>query len=240
MKSNHLYPEEFQLQALQTLHRVMELCGSAFYLVDPDMRQRGLGGVALHKLAPEVEDQYQQRFKESDPLKPENFRKSNNKLAVLDEEISFSELQQSAYYQEFMLPLNHRHVVDLFFRQDQEIIAVATLLRSEQQGPFKPEEIKLLEQLQPFIEYTLNTIYQPERFNQRELLQQRYKLTQREFEVLELIVAGQSNKQIAKDLQLGLSTVKTHLLHIFQKSQVNSRTELLSLIINDLQSPPFG
>ncbi len=50
-------------------------------------------------------------------------------------------------------------------------------------------------------------------------------LTGRETEVLRLLAQGQSNKEIARNLQIGEDTVKTHLGHIFTKLGVQSRTQ---------------
>ena len=51
------------------------------------------------------------------------------------------------------------------------------------------------------------------------------RLTPREVEVLRLIAAGLSNKQIAARLSVTVATVKTHLEHILQKMQVSDRTQ---------------
>ena len=50
-------------------------------------------------------------------------------------------------------------------------------------------------------------------------------LTQRQIDVLRLLVDGHSNKLIARGLDLSASTVKTHLEAIFQRLEVNSRTQ---------------
>jgi two-component system nitrate/nitrite response regulator NarL len=48
-------------------------------------------------------------------------------------------------------------------------------------------------------------------------------LTPREQEILHLIAAGKSLPQIAKDLYLGLTTVKTHVQHLYEKLGVSDR-----------------
>ena len=50
-------------------------------------------------------------------------------------------------------------------------------------------------------------------------------LTAREIEVLELIVKGKSNKEIASALDIAEVTVKLHVGHILGKLQVNDRTQ---------------
>ncbi len=51
------------------------------------------------------------------------------------------------------------------------------------------------------------------------------QLTSREKEVLELVVHGMSNKEIAERLSVTLAAVRFHLKHIYQKLHVHSRTE---------------
>jgi len=53
-----------------------------------------------------------------------------------------------------------------------------------------------------------------------------YGFSEREKELLPLILSGKSNQQIADILHISLSTVKTHLNKIFKKATVKSRFEL--------------
>ena len=50
------------------------------------------------------------------------------------------------------------------------------------------------------------------------------QLTPREIEVLGLVSRGMSNGDIAQELFIGEATVKTHLLHVFDKLGVSDRT----------------
>ncbi len=50
-------------------------------------------------------------------------------------------------------------------------------------------------------------------------------LTQREYEVLKLVVAGKSNSQIADDLCISEHTAKAHVCNIIQKLVVDDRTQ---------------
>ena len=52
----------------------------------------------------------------------------------------------------------------------------------------------------------------------------RTSLTPRELEVLKLVAAGSSNRDIGKVLFLSEATVKSHLVHIYDKLGVRSRT----------------
>ena len=58
-------------------------------------------------------------------------------------------------------------------------------------------------------------------------------LTEREMEVLNLVVQGKSNQQIADELFLSLATVKAHISSILSKLQVSSRAEAISYAIKN-------
>jgi DNA-binding NarL/FixJ family response regulator len=67
--------------------------------------------------------------------------------------------------------------------------------------------------------------------NRIEIYEQREKLTPREFEVLELLVAGYANKEIADKLNIATRTVKLHVGHILSKMGVLDRTQAVTAAI---------
>ena len=58
-------------------------------------------------------------------------------------------------------------------------------------------------------------------------------LTEREMEVLNLVVQGKSNQQIAETMFLSLATVKAHISNILSKLQVSSRAEAIAYAIKN-------
>ena len=56
-------------------------------------------------------------------------------------------------------------------------------------------------------------------------------LTERESELLKLVLEGRSNKEIAAACFITENTVKTHLSRVYSKYAVASRTELISLLL---------
>lgn len=59
-----------------------------------------------------------------------------------------------------------------------------------------------------------------------------YNLTQREFEVANLLIKGYSYTKISEVLFISLPTVKTHVSNIYKKVKVNNKMELLNAITN--------
>lgn len=56
-------------------------------------------------------------------------------------------------------------------------------------------------------------------------------LTPREREVMELIVAGRLNKQIADDLNISIKTVEVHRARVMEKMDANSLAELVQQVM---------
>lgn len=50
-------------------------------------------------------------------------------------------------------------------------------------------------------------------------------LTEREFQILELVILGKSNTEIANELSLSVHTVKAHVCSILNKMSVDDRVQ---------------
>ncbi len=62
----------------------------------------------------------------------------------------------------------------------------------------------------------------------RRLTQPRTSLSARELEILQAVATGHKNKEIAQELFISQATVKTHLVHIFDKLGVDNRTSAVA------------
>ena len=67
---------------------------------------------------------------------------------------------------------------------------------------------------------------------QRSATERLSKLTAREHQVLERIIAGRLNKQIADDLSISIKTVEAHRANIMEKLSVNTVADLLRLALS--------
>ena len=77
----------------------------------------------------------------------------------------------------------------------------------------------------PFIRDKNNGIIPSRQLSRSAFRQNHSNLTQREYEVLKLVVDGQSNSQIAKSLTISEHTAKAHVCNIIQKLVVDDRTQ---------------
>jgi DNA-binding CsgD family transcriptional regulator len=85
--------------------------------------------------------------------------------------------------------------------------------------------------LHSYIEFILGNVW-PESILQRDTcVASRYEFTSREMEVIDVVCRGYTNQEIARHLNIGLATVKTHLIHVFKKAGVETRGELISRML---------
>jgi len=63
-------------------------------------------------------------------------------------------------------------------------------------------------------------------------------LTAREVEVLRLLAAGHTNREIAEALVLSARTVERHISNVYAKISVRNRAEATSFALNELAAPP--
>ena len=61
----------------------------------------------------------------------------------------------------------------------------------------------------------------------------KYKLTNREKEILSILSKGNSYKLIAADLSISIDTVRTHIKNIYEKLHVHNQTEAVSKAITE-------
>ncbi len=67
----------------------------------------------------------------------------------------------------------------------------------------------------------------------RRALQQHFGgLTVREHEVARLVAQGKSNRAIADELVVGVSTIEAHITHIFTKLGVSSRAQIAAWAVD--------
>lgn len=64
----------------------------------------------------------------------------------------------------------------------------------------------------------------------------RYRFTRREAQVLELLMEGLASRTIAARLELGVRTVESHVAKLLQKSEAESRSELIARVFQEIFS----
>ena len=228
---NRNFPIEFQQELIDFIRNMIGASAVRFWLINP---QINLKGYVAFNVDEDTEEVYQDQYSHLDPMHPSRYEDTDVTVICSDTMMSGDKWRQSEFYLEFMAPRHFDHDTDVFFRRNGRITAVLSILRDDRLGPFQEHELDMLRRMQPFLEYSLNNVYIPKRFSDRDLFADKYNLTARELDVVEIVMVGADIKSLAARLNLSQATVKTHLQHIFEKTGVHSTRELISLLFRDL------
>ncbi|EPY5153641.1 helix-turn-helix transcriptional regulator [Klebsiella variicola] len=214
MPSKHYDNENTIHVCLESIARVVPVTACAFYQVSPKLLPQHY---VLHQMSEQLHNQYLNVYQCVDPLLPHYFSHGENDIIGINQPcVNLS----SDYYQGFMKPNAIRDITEIFIRRGGSIVAGVTMLRDTF---FTHKEHAHLRALLPLIELAIGNIFPDESFNTVP------SLTEKEREIIAMLRSGASNKRIAIAMGISLSTVKTHMRNIFEKTEVTNRTELVSL-----------
>ncbi|EAU5516988.1 helix-turn-helix transcriptional regulator [Salmonella enterica] len=200
------------LHCLQSIAQLIPLSSAVFYRVNAYLKPEAY---VLHNISNSTHQQYLEHFQPLDPLSPSRFGQQVITVATMTPGIC---ARHRHYYHEFMLPNHVCDMIEIFIRRGHRIIAGISLMRDI---PFSSEERLRAQAVQPLLGLAIHDSLQEDN-NLTSIL------TAKEREIMGMVCEGASNKLIARQLNISLSTVKTHLRNIFAKTEVINRTELVS------------
>ncbi|EHU0118901.1 LuxR family transcriptional regulator [Salmonella enterica subsp. enterica serovar Cerro] len=200
------------LHCLQSIAQLIPLSSAVFYRVNAYLKPEAY---VLHNISNSTHQQYLEHFQPLDPLSPSRFGQQVVTVAAMTPGIC---ARHRHYYHEFMLPNHVCDMIEIFIRRGHRIIAGISLMRDI---PFSSEERLRAQAVQPLLGLAIHDSLQEDN-NLTSIL------TAKEREIVGMVCEGASNKLIARQLNISLSTVKTHLRNIFAKTEVINRTELVS------------
>ncbi|EBM0610206.1 TPA: response regulator transcription factor [Salmonella enterica] len=200
------------LHCLQSIAQLIPLSSAVFYRVNAYLKPEAY---ILHNISNSTHQQYLEHFQPLDPLSPSRFGQQVITVATMTPGIC---ARHRHYYHEFMLPNHVCDMIEIFIRRGHRIIAGISLMRDI---PFSSEERLRAQAVQPLLGLAIHDSLQEDN-NLTSIL------TAKEREIVGMVCEGASNKLIARQLNISLSTVKTHLRNIFAKTEVINRTELVS------------
>lgn len=200
------------LHCLQSIAQLIPLSSAVFYRVNAYLKPEAY---VLHNISNSTRQQYLEHFQPLDPLSPSRFGQQVITVATMTPGIC---ARHRHYYHEFMLPNHVCDMIEIFIRRGHRIIAGISLMRDI---PFSSEERLRAQAVQPLLGLAIHDSLQEDN-NLASIL------TAKEREIVGMVCEGASNKLIARQLNISLSTVKTHLRNIFAKTEVINRTELVS------------
>ncbi len=161
-----------------------------------------------------------------DPLNVERLTRSGKRVATIERDWTLAPRCEFERYSAYMRDSGFNDVLDFVFWRDGTAFAGLGLLKAPEDPPITCETLRIAWSMQPYLEFNLAR-HPDQRDHARKLrMRQIFGLTDREIEIADQIVKGLTNQEIADELCISIGTVKTHLLNIFQKTDVSNRTML--------------
>ncbi|EPG37806.1 helix-turn-helix domain-containing protein [Acinetobacter colistiniresistens] len=203
---------ETTLAEIATLLRA-DFAASYIWDAKQHLSQKGI----MWQIDPKAIDEYDRIWQYDDPITAQ-LRKRQQPTFV-NEIMSISALQKTPYYNEFLQPYGLYHGLNVYFVRNGIDVGDLRIWRAQDSVMFSAREKRILNLLEPYLTQALPTD-----------LSSQYLLTPREYEVAQLVSKGLSDKQVANLLNIGFTTVRTHLKNAMQKMNCHNRTEMAAMI----------
>ncbi len=197
---------------------------SCFYFLDGQGQPFGF---QVHRTPWEVREAYIKcDMGRRDPMHPASLAAQNLRfVSVFDRRLNCAAESRRAYWN-FLAGFGAQDAAEMIFRVGGRAVAGMSLLWIGRAG--LRADSRLGEAVQSYIELNLAAHYGPLPSDFSPEVAPDLALTDRELEIVRLVCDGLTNARIAQCLSIGLATVKTHLLHIFEKLGVRTRAALVS------------
>jgi ATP/maltotriose-dependent transcriptional regulator MalT len=217
--------EKFSYETLSFLKKTMQCSASVFTWFDhiSDVPTHFSDGLDEH-----IIDHYYDQYVENDPISHIQLIHQHAITARLTP--ALLEQEHTEKYQDFMQRYQFKDEVDIILWAAGAPVASIALLKMKDDSPFQSHFD--LEQIRQFIQFNFELLPTIKKLNLRSQLKQQFNLTAKESLTAELLCQGYANKEIALQLCIEPATVKTHLINIFNKLEVNSRTQAVARISN--------
>lgn len=155
-------------------------------------------------------------------------------VARLSDLVPARQLLQAPYYREMMAPGGARYVMTLTVHDGDAVAGALSLVRDAGAQDFSAAERTLAQTLSPVLGLAWSVAAEraarPAAAALATAVPARLAaLTPREHEVMQQVVRGLPNKEIARRLATSPWTVKNHLRAIFRKLEVTNRTALCAV-----------
>ncbi len=174
-------------------------------------------------------DTYYLRARACDPITVQRIFEDGRNLAMLCADRDRFPGWAGSSYRQHLDSLDLSDEVDMIFLHEGRPTACLSLYRRVGEPPFASDLLDW-ENLRRYFQITIKAHWRVREKKAAHQLISRYDLKRREMEVLRLVGYGKANAEIASVLDISVSTVKTHIINIFNKMGVESRSAAASRV----------
>lgn len=204
----------------------LQASGALFYWIDGlQMRDVLLFGISAQSFR-----NYQNGMHTCDPLNVDRLVQGRKRVSTLQIDRGIVPRGDYDRYEAYLCESRIADVMDFVFWHEDRAFAGLGVFKTPAEQPFCGEQFELAQSMQRYIEFNLGGHPRVRRESLRRRLSQTYRLTEREIDVLQLIQFGCTNQDVAEQLGIALTTVKTHVTRIFEKIGVENRASIGSWV----------
>ena len=229
MASAHRVPQSFIDSTLSFVAGIAGARHLGFFWLDSRLSPIGWKMV---NVSHECHQEFMDKMQPYDPLNPKAMIDAGQTVGWLNDDAPLVSSDHSHKFRDFLG--RHRFIdeVDIILRGKNDFVAgIIAFRHADDAGmPGFQDVLPILEKSVPYIEFNLSRYLGSDKETIRREIMETFGLTPREAEIAELICAGCTNSDIAGCLGLGVATVKTHILHLFEKVGVENRSSLVALL----------
>lgn len=207
-------------------HLVIQLLNAQFYAsyVWQEDKQSFARPTQIH-MDPVNLRAYESYYQFRDPITPHMQR---YQVAVRATDILPHEtLKKTEFFNDFLNKDGLYWGVNLYALHQGQNLGDMRIWRDKRHENFSLDELRLLDMLQPAF---ITALARAQKTNHSEGLHMNtlsQRLTAREQDTARLVMLGMPDKEIARELQISTTTVRTHLENAFRKVGVNNRAALV-------------
>jgi len=227
---------DYSYNFLKKLNKIIPFYAANFFLFEEDESDNE--ETIIFNISDKALREYEEYYYKIDDIRKISF--DNPQPIQSTELMNYEEWVNTEYFNDFLAKYNLYYLCGIDIHFDNKLLGTISLFREENDPDFELRDLMYLELIRKNSANQLNKLIEINKLSKRKIIDQnemmakcsnKYDLTNREQEVLKLIISGKSNNEIAEELFISINTVKKHLTHIFKKTEVKNRTELTSVIM---------
>lgn len=225
MAFSEVRKREFINETFRLLSGTLGASRLVFYSVDDN---NNLHNFVCSRVPSEFLKIYIREMHAHDPLHVRQIKHEQSPVLKMNDAGRYSAESEVALYRQFLNVFQVSDTIELIFQRDSQIYAGICVMWTADDAKPDDTQFHLADTLHPYISYNLKAVLTRSKAAEAVQANALLHLTQREAEVARLLCCGRTNADIAQCLGIGLATVKTHLIHIFDKAGVDNRAGLVS------------
>jgi DNA-binding CsgD family transcriptional regulator len=208
---------------------VMQLLGAQFYASYVWQPMTQVFGLPIQiNMDPNNLQAYENYYQFNDPITPIMQR---YKVAVrADDVLPHEELRKTEFFNEFLSKDGLYWGVNLYAWHQGKNLGDMRIWRDKKHENFSKDDLQILNMLQPAFVAALARAQCSSSAIESQQNIFLHRLTSREKEISHLVMLGLPDKEIARQLKISTTTVRTHLENSFRKVGVSNRATLSRML----------